>query len=90
MRLSLHKVTDRLSGHVPTRGDVYLTKGGTGETVAWVVIAIHGKTVILLGINEFGEPVSTRSYPLHQFLDRKLVGHCPDLANLSFDVERVA
>lgn len=60
-------------------GDVLQAKGGRGDTALWVVAAVRGNSVHLLGVSRDGEIVSTASYGVHALRDRAVVGRCNDL-----------
>lgn len=66
-------------------GNVYASKN-THKTVAWVVLAIHGNSVHMLGINAEGAITTTQSYGVHAMENRKLIG-VVDLSKLEFDIE---
>lgn len=60
-------------------GDVLQAKGGRGDTALWVVAAVRGNSVHLLGVSRDGDIVSTASYGMHALRDRAVVGRCNDL-----------
>ncbi|HNB53998.1 MAG TPA: hypothetical protein PK530_18770 [Anaerolineales bacterium] len=72
-------------------GNVYPCKGG-GKTRYWIVIGMQGSSVNLLGINGDGVVTSTANYGAHVFQEstwsngRELLGHCPGIAELEFDI----
>ena len=68
-------------------GNIYQSKN-THKTAAWVVVAMSGNTVHLLGIDGEGQVSSTQSYGLHAISGRDLIGRV-DLSSINFDVEAV-
>ena len=77
---------DRLRTNVRL-GDVYKAKGGSGDTTAFVVVAIRERQIHMLGIDESGDIVSTTSYGDWSFKSRKLIGVCEQIAELELSIE---
>lgn len=69
-------------------GDVFPARGGRGNTVAWVVVAVGENVAHLLGCNPLGEIVSTSSYNLHALEGRPLIGTCPDVKGFIATIQR--
>lgn len=70
----------------PCPGEVYAAKGGRGGTKAWVVAAVNGNSVHVLGISEDGSINSTASYNAHAFNERTLIGFCREINNLELNI----
>lgn len=68
-------------------GDMFSAKGGRGDTAAWLVAAVRGDTLHMLGLNKQGEIVSTTSYGAHTMENRVCIGHCEMLATTKFLVK---
>jgi len=69
-----------------TVGDVLQAKGGHRDTALWVVAAVRGQSVHLLGLSSGGEIVSTASYGLHAIRGRVVVGRCADFETMRLHV----
>ena len=69
-----------------TVGDVLQAKGGHRDTALWIVAAVRGNSVHMLGVSRDGEIVSTASYGLHAIRDRAVIGRCADLEAMRLSV----
>lgn len=73
-------------------GNVYNSKCKT-ITKFWVVVAIRGHQVIMLGMDDEGNITSSQTYGRHMFEDnqwtrgRKPIGRVVDLPSLEFKIE---
>lgn len=84
MRFDLENIPEeKLGGNIKV-GDMYQAKGGRGDTAAWVVAAVRGDTLHMLGIDKSGEIVSTASYGAHAMEGRTCIGQCEELAGKHF------
>ncbi len=79
MQFDLTSLPPETTANEVAVGDVLQAKGGRGDTALWVVAAIRGNSVHLLGVNRDGDIVSTASYGMHALRDRAVVGRCNDL-----------
>ena len=69
-------------------GDLYAAGGSSSKTAFWLVVAItENGGAHLLGLNSDGEIVSTSSYNAHAIESRRKVGHCPEIAGMTLNVE---
>lgn len=67
-------------------GNVYQAQGGK-PTQFWIVAAIRGNAVHLIGILANGVICSTTSYGTHTMLSRPVVGTCKALIDLDLSIE---
>lgn len=79
MQFDLTSLPPETTANEVAVGDVLQAKGGRGDTAFWVVAAIRGNSVHLLGVSRDGDIVSTASYGMHALRDRAVVGRCNDL-----------
>jgi len=79
MQFDLTSLPPEITEHDVVVGDVLQAKGGRGDTALWVVAAVRGNSVHLLGVSRDGDIVSTASYGMHALRDRAVVGRCNDL-----------
>lgn len=86
MRFNLDKIPKEKLDAKPTVGDIFAAKGGRGDTAAWVVAAVRGDTLHMLGVDKDGYIVSTTSYGIHTMENRTCIGHCDKLAEQYFPV----
>ena len=76
----------------PQVGYIYKSKC-TSKTFFWLVVAIDGNSIILLGLNKHGEIVSSTQYSRHVFEDRewgpgrKPIGRVVNMPDMVFEVE---
>lgn len=68
-------------------GNVYISKN-THKTKAWLVMAISGRTVHLLGLDADGQISGTQSYNSFAIENRPLIGRV-DMSALEFDIEAI-
>jgi hypothetical protein len=68
-------------------GDVLPAKGGRGDTALWLVVAVRGNSVHMLGLSRLGEIVSTASYGMHALSDRAVIGRCNELADFVASIQ---
>ena len=69
-------------------GNVYPAKGGQ-PTKFWIVAAVRGNSVHLIGILANGTVCSTTSYGTHTMLSRPVLGTCKALIDLDLTIEWV-
>lgn len=67
-------------------GHVYNAKGGAGSTRFWLIVAMNKSMTHALGLDIDGNIVSTTSYSIRTFEDRKLVGKA-NIHELELSVE---
>lgn len=66
-------------------GNIYAARGGKG-TMAWLVVAVRGDSVHMLGIDCEGEICSTTSYGKWVVKERQVIGFCADMETLRLTV----
>lgn len=86
MKVNLENLTPRQRGEVEV-GNLYPGKGGRGNTMYWLVVALTEQGCCLLGLNAVGEVVSTASYNQRAMRERALIGRVEGLVNLTFEIE---
>lgn len=70
-------------------GDVFPAKGRK-PTVCWVVIGLHNSSAMLVGLSEQGDVVSSQSYYARHLTERPIIGRCPQVAEMRFDIEWIS
>lgn len=85
MNFNLEQLNPAYTSHVPAIGNVYAAKGGKG-TRFWVVVAMKKETSYLLGVNEEGKISSSQSYYTDVVGRMPLIGYCPDVDGMEFNV----
>jgi hypothetical protein len=72
----------------PVVGNLYVAKGGRGNTAYWLVIALNSTNgCVMLGLDPNGNVVSSASYNRYVMKTRQLVGFVKDLDKLVFELE---
>lgn len=67
-------------------GNVYAAKGNR-PTVAWVVVAVRGTMVAVLGIDADGAVCSAQNYGAHAMARRDIIGFCAGIEAMQMDIE---
>lgn len=87
MKFSMGTLPDGLSDDSVVSGNVYKAKGGRGDTKFWLIVSVRGLYCYCLGLNTSGEVVSASGYGCHAFHDREVVGFCPEISEINFNIQ---
>ena len=86
MKFNLEEIPEEAMDARPKVGDMYAAKGGRGDTKVWLVAAVRGETMHMLGLTKKGEIVSTSSFGAHAMEYRPIIGFSPEFRDARFKV----
>jgi hypothetical protein len=70
-------------------GNVYRCKGGN-KSKYWVIVSVHNRTCVCLGLDDEGNVTSSTNYSEHVFegfpWSRELIGRAVDMPEMRFNV----